>query len=212
MTSILKLLEIFQPVFLFDEFGSSDYRLVKNIFLLLLLIFIVYALVKVSSRNIKVVHSHWHSMLETRPFTPEEFYEALQKQIAEKEVEKLSISRISHSEAGFVISANRTYLRVKFREYMMDICAAPFAKEEFFVSWWLGDAGFTFRDFLISIPVIGRLFSRREKTFYELDTEIMFKETVARSVKDTIEQLTETKGMRLPDLSDWRGTALQFNK
>lgn len=210
MTSILKLLEIFQPVFLFDEFGSSDYRLIKNIFFLLLLFFFVYALIKVNSRSIKVVHSHWHSMLNTRPFTPEEFYEALQKEIDEQGIEGLTFSSITHSEKG-LLSANRAYLRVKFREYMMDICAAPFAKEEFFVSWWLGDAGFTLRDILISIPFIGRLFSRREKTFYELDTEIMFKETVARSVKDTIEQLTEIKGMRVPDLSDWRGTAIKFN-
>lgn len=212
MTSMQTLLDLLQPVFLFDEFGSSDYSLIKNILILLLIIFIVYALIKVNSRSIKVVHSHWHQLFETRTFTPEEFYEALQSRIAEKEIEKLVITRVLHSEGGMVLSANRTYLRVKFREFMMDICAAPFAREEFFVSWWLGDAGFTFRDFLISIPVIGRLFTKREKTFYELDTEIMFKETVAKTVKETIEQFSEIKGVRLPDLSGWKGTALQFNK
>lgn len=209
MTSTQTLLGFLQPVFLLSH---SDEELIKNILILLIVFFIIYGIIKANSRSIKVVHSHWHHMFETRSFTPEEFYEALQEDIAEKEVEKLLISRITHSEGGLVLSANRTYLRVKFREYIMDICAAPFAKEAFFVSWWLGDAGITFRDFLMCIPVIGRLFSRREKTFYEQDTAIMFKEMVASCVKDTIEQLTETKGVRLTDITDWKGTAIQFNK
>jgi hypothetical protein len=209
MISIQTLFGFVQSIFLFS---NSEEELIKNILILLFIVLVVYGIIKANSRSIKVVHSHWHHMFETRSFTPEEFYEALQKDIAEKEVEKLLISRITHSEGGLVLSANRTYLRVKFREYMMDICAAPFAKEAFFVSWWLGDAGISFRDFLISIPVIGRLFNRREKTFYEQDTAIMFKEMVARSVKDTIEQLTETKGIRLTDMDDWKGTAIQFNK
>lgn len=208
MTSMQTLLDKLQPIFLLSY---SDEELIKNILLLLLIVFVVLGFIKASSRSIKVVHSHWHHMFETRSFTPEEFYEALQSNIAEKEIEKLAISRITHSEGGLVLSANRIYLRVKFKDYMMDICAAPFAKEAFFVSWWLGDAGITFRDFLISIPVIGRLFSRREKTFYEQDTAIMFKEMVAICVKETIEQLTETKGMRLTDVLDWTGTAVAFN-
>jgi hypothetical protein len=208
MTSLQTLLDKLQPVFLLSY---SDEELIKNILIFLLLFFVVSGLIKASKQSIKVVHSHWHHMFDTRSFTPEEFYETLQKNIVENEIEKLSISRIMHSEGGLVLSANRVYLRVKFREYMMDICAAPFAKEAFFVSWWLGDAGITFRDFLICIPVIGRLFSRREKTFYEQDTAIMFKEMVAGSVKEIIEQLTEVKGMRMPDIADWKGTAVEFN-
>ena len=170
----------------------------------------VYALIKANRRSIKVVHAHWHHMFETRPFTPEEFYEALKAEINKKGIEKLSLYKTSYSEGGFLMSANRIYLRAQYRGNMMDICSAPFAKEAFFVSWWLGEAGLSFRDFLISIPVIGKLFTRREKTFYEHDTEIMFKETIARCVKDTIEQLTETKGQRRSDMLDWKGTDIQF--
>lgn len=207
MTSMQTLLEFFQPIFLLS---NSDVSAITNGALLLLLIFFVYGLIKASGRSIKVVHSHWHHRFETRPFEPVEFYDTLKKQIAENGIEGLSFSSITHSERG-LLSANRIYLRVTFRGYMMDICAAPFAKEGFFVSWWLGDAGFTFRDYLSSIPVIGRLFTRREKTFYELDTEIMFKETVAGCVKASIEGLTEAKGVRLSDITDWNGTAIKFN-
>lgn len=207
MTSMQTLLEFFQPVFLFSD---SDVSAVTNVAVVLLLIFLLYGLVKASSKSIKVVHSHWHHLFDTRPFEPMEFYDTLKKLIDANGIQGLSFSNITHSESG-LLSAKRTYLRVTYRGYIMDICAAPFAKEAFFVSWWLGDTGVTFRDYLSSIPVIGRLFTRREKTFYELDTEIMFKETVAHCVKSTVEGLTETKGVRLSNITDWNGTAIKFN-
>ena len=207
MISTQTLLDFLQPVFLID---MPDFSSILTVLGFLLFVLIVYGIIKASSRSIKVVHSHWHHMFDTRPFEPMEFYDILKKHIDENGIEGLSFSSVTHSERG-LLSAKRVYLRVTFREYMMDICAAPFAKEAFFVSWWLGDAGITLRDFLISIPVIGRLFSRREKTFYEHDTAIMFKETIARCVKDSIEGLTETKGIRLPDTMDWNGTAIKFN-
>lgn len=207
MTSTVHLLEFFHPVLLFSD---SDLSEIGKWILILFFILLIYGFIKVSTRSIKVVHSHWHHLFEDRPFEPGEFYDHLKQAIGEKGMEGVQFSDITHSEGGLV-SAKRLYLRVQFRQYMMDICAAPFAKEGFFVSWWLGDAGFTLRDILISIPVIGRLFSRREKTFYELDTEIMFKETVAGCVKGTIEGLTTTKGVRLPAIADWKGSELQFN-
>lgn len=206
MLSSFILFDFFKWTFLIDMPTESGF---KDFFVLLLFGLLIYALIKVSGRSIKVVHAHWHYMFDTHPFTPLEFYDSLKVAIGEKEINGASFVSINHSERG-LLSANREYLRVKFREYMMDLCAAPFAKESFFVSWWLGDAGITFRDYLTTIPVIGRLFNRREKTFYEQDTEIMFKETVARCVKDTIEQLTQSKGLRQPDLSGWKGSDIQF--
>lgn len=211
MISIHPLLEFFQPVFLFDIFDLFDDTDSIGVLVGIIVILIIYGLIKANARSMKVVHSHWHHMFDSRPFTPEEFYQALEQEIMEREIDKAGLSRITHSEGGIVISASRTYLRVRFREYKIDICAAPFAKEAFFVSWWLGGEGLTFCDVLISIPFIGRLFSRREKTFYELDTEIMFKEMIAGCVKQTIEGLTQTKGLRMPEGIDWNSTSMQYN-
>lgn len=206
MTTIFLQFDLVQWSLLLDLPFESGF---KTAIILTFLVVLAYTLIKVNSRSIKVVDSHWHYMFETIPFTPLEFYESVEKMVSAKEIEGLTYTNIKHSERG-LLSANRVYLRIKFREYMMDICAAPFAKESFFVSWWLGDAGVTLRDYLMAIPVIGRLFSRREKTFYEKDTEIMFKETVARCVKDTIEELTKEKGLRQFDLSGWKGSDIQF--
>lgn len=207
MICIQILFELFQQYLsLLDIFASSD---ITSTIIVIIIVFAVIALIQASSRSIKDVHSHWHHMFETIPFSPGEFYEMLERDISEKGIAGISFSKIKHSEGG-IISANRIYLRVKYKEYMMDICAAPFAKQEFFVSWWLGGDGFTLRDFLMNIPIIGGLFKRREKTFYEQDTEIMFKETVALCVKNTITSLVEVKGSRQIDIYDWKGSNLQF--
>ncbi len=203
MTTFQLIPEMFPMIFLLS-FGSEEF----SIFLALLVIgLIAYIVIKATNRSIRVVHAHWHHMFDTRPFAPKEFYEYLKNDIQEKGIEGISFRGIVHSERG-LLSANRAYLRILYREYMIDVCAAPFAKEAFFVSWWLGDAGITFRDFLICIPAIGRLFSRREKTFYEQDTEIMFKEIIAGCVRDAIEKLTEEKGKRLT-MADWRGSDIK---
>ncbi len=163
----------------------------------------IYVLIRFPLRSIKEVDSHWHQMFDTRPFSPSEFYQTLEKRIVEKGIEGLAFSTITHSEGG-LLSGNRQYLRVTFKEYMMDICAAPFAKEAFFVSWWLGCTGDKLRKLLATIPGIGRFFNRREKTFYEQDTETMFKEIIADCVKESIEQLINEKGQRQIAIRDWR--------
>jgi hypothetical protein len=198
--------ELFQTTFLLSMPDGDE---ITTALTLIVVGLIAYGAIKASKRSIRVVHSHWHHMFDSRPFLSKEFYEYLKNQISEKGIEGISFKGVTHSERG-ILSAQRVYLRINYREYMIDICAAPFAKDAFFVSWWLGDAGITFRDFLISIPVIGRLFNRREKTFYEQDTEIMFKEIVSGCVKDTIEKLTEEKGQRI-NIADWKGSDIKFN-
>ena len=195
---------VFQPhpllnIFLF-EMGSTA---IGEIIWLLFFAFIVYAVFAVLTRNIKNVHSHWHHMFESKPFAPLEFYETLKKRLDEKGIEGISYYSVTHSERG-LLSAKRVYLRIKFREYIIDVCAAPFAKEAFFVSWWLGDAGNIVRDLLMRIPTIGKLFEPGDKTFFEQDTEIMFKEMASMCIKDAIEQLTQEKGTRLTDSIDWK--------
>jgi hypothetical protein len=179
-----------------DEIGAAF-----GILTLLILIYMVIRIIR--NMNIKNVHSHWHHMFDTRPITPLEFYQSLKKAINDKGIDKVYFESITHTEYG-LFSANREYLRVTYREYKVDICAAPFGKEAFFVSWWLGDAGTPIRDILVTIPWIGKLFLPREKTFFEQDTEIMFKEITATCVKETIEQMTSEKGTRITDNIDWK--------
>lgn len=161
----------------------------------------IYSLIK-GAAMLSTVLSHWHHRFDVIPFSPKEFYEGVENAMKEKEMNKVAMCRFSYAQGG-LLSPNREYLRIQYKTYVYDLCAAPFAKG-FFVSWWLGETGNAIRDFFINLPVVGKLFTRRKKTFFELDTEIMFKEMVTACVKETIEQLTKTKGIRNLNEADWK--------
>jgi hypothetical protein len=177
----------------------------------LIVIFLIYPFISIGKKHIRNVHSHWHRLFTNPPFSPLEFYNSLETVLKSKGIPGVQFQSVTHYEGG-ILSAKRLYLRIKFRDYIIDLCAAPFTKEAFFISWWLGDTGFTFHDFLRRLPFIGLLFRKRGKTFYELDTEIMFKELISMGVQETIEHLAEGKGIRLPDGIDWKPFDNQFKQ
>lgn len=147
-----------------------------------------------------IIHSHWHRLFDT-PFQAMDFYQRVNQLLAEKGIKHVEVSNITYSQGG-LLSPNRQYLRIKYHDYVFDICAAPFGTQ-YFVSWWLGELGNPIRDFFINLPIIGKLFSRRKKTFYELDTEIMFKETVSYCVREIVDENRQSQGLRALADSEW---------
>jgi hypothetical protein len=74
---------------------------------------------------------HWISFLDSFNFPPQEFYEAIEKELQERHVPNLTISREEFSEGG-MLSDRRIYLRL-FRERLaLYTCAAPFGTGYFF--------------------------------------------------------------------------------
>ncbi len=172
-----------------------------TLIVILILGFILYVFIKGAFRK-KTILSHWHHRFETPPFSSQEFYQGVKELLVTKEMRHVASSSITYSEGG-ILSPNREYLRIQYEDFAFDLCAAPFGTG-YFVSWWLGKMGDPIRDFFINIPVIGKLFIKRDDTFFELDTVIMFKETVSDCVKETIEQLTQAKGLRKLADSEWK--------
>lgn len=171
---------------------------------LIVLLILVFLAILTKKKAITEILSHWHHRFETIQFSPEEFYTLLEKIMEQKEIRKLTIVPINYSQGGW-LSPKRKYLRVQYGQLVFDICAAPFAKE-FFISWWFGELSTPWEDFIKAFPIVGKYLKvkKREKTFYELDTDTMFKESVSICVKDTIEQLTQIKGMRKLSEADWK--------
>ncbi len=93
-----------------------------------------------------VVLSHWYTLVENLKASPAEFYQRVEKAIAERQVPLLERSRVEWHEGG-VLSAKREYLRLARQRLVFDICAAPFGTG-FFVSWRLGEIP-------LSISIIG---------------------------------------------------------
>src|SRR5689334_971129 len=125
------------------------------------------------------VIGQWGHYYMDSQFSSKEFYSLLQQFITGQQMPDVRISTIIHKQGG-LFSANREYLRVSRREDYFDICAAPFGKGFFFSSWhcspeWYGS---------------------RSRTFFQADTQAMFRDCVHQCVLMAIDKISETKGIK----------------
>ena len=77
------------------------------------------------------VLSHWYALIPGFSASTKEFYEAVEKELKDRKVPGLEISRIEFSEGG-LLSDKREYLRMTRERLVFDICAAPFGTAYFF--------------------------------------------------------------------------------
>ena len=147
------------------------------------------------------VHSHSYQHFEDLQLSANAFYGTLEETIAEYQYPKVRCRRRPLSEGG-LFSANREYLVVSRGPLNYYVCACPFGRS-FFVSWWLEERESAWA----SVPLFGYLFSgrKRGKTFYELDTELMFTESVQSVVRMLVGRVAATRGLRDPELAPESG-------
>jgi len=148
------------------------------------------------AKDVTVVLSHWHKLFEGFQDSPQRIYSLLDGAIVKRKIPNVKTSRIKYSETG-MFSAKREYLRVRRKEHIFDICAAPFGTG-FFVSWWLGETPGFWASLMLKIPIIGPLLvvAFRPITYYRLDTALMFQDSVHLAVLEIIEKVTFGKGVR----------------
>jgi hypothetical protein len=166
----------------------------SSVLIPLLVILLLIALVRGAIQNMQTVHSSWLQYIDGQPFTTQEFYTELENEIQEQAIPNISITRITYPQGG-MFSKSRIYLRVQCKEYVFDVCAAPFAKGSF-VSWRMGEIPNAANAFLMAIPWIGKFVRNREKTFFELDNEALFKERFSACVRKVFESMTTDQGKR----------------
>jgi len=149
------------------------------------------------ARKVSLVLSHWYHLFEGMQESPQRFYTLLEQSLERRQIPNINRSRIDYSEGG-IFSAKREYFRVRRKEHLFDICAAPFGANAFFVSWWLGEAPGFLWELVLKIPFLGQALLKmfRPYTYYRLDSALMFQELVRSAVLEVIDQLTEAKGLR----------------
>ncbi|MBI5771946.1 MAG: hypothetical protein HZA93_29505 [Verrucomicrobia bacterium] len=84
-----------------------------------------------SSTQPQEVLSHWYVVVEALHFSAQEFYAAIETELAAKKMPQLKISRVEYYEGG-LLSAKREYLRLARERLAFDVCAAPFGRDFFF--------------------------------------------------------------------------------
>jgi hypothetical protein len=111
----------------------------------------------VMGRRKILVQEHWYVPLLDFRISTQEFYAAIEEELAERKVPDLEISRVVFAEGG-ILSAQRQYLRLRRERLVFDICSAPFG-----TSWFFSLRGsviprrLTLWQFAITLAAIGSL-------------------------------------------------------
>ena len=146
------------------------------------------------------IQSRWHHTFDDMQFQTKEVYTAIEAAIQETGINKTDVDRVTYSESG-VLSSSRIYLQVRRGDQMFLICAAQIAKG-YFISWWFGETLSFFKDFIPRIPKYGPKLAEImfSKTFYQMDTDSMFKDIVKNCVLRVVDDISNAKGIRLTEL------------
>jgi len=77
------------------------------------------------------VQNHWIALAENFQCAPTEFYVAVEKELQDRKVPGLEMTRVDFAQGG-LLSDKRVYLRMLRERLVFDICAAPFGTSSFF--------------------------------------------------------------------------------
>jgi hypothetical protein len=77
------------------------------------------------------VLNHWIGFAEGFTLPPQEFYSALENELARRKIPGLETSRLEYPEGG-LLSDSRVYFRLIRERLAFDMCAAPFGTGFFF--------------------------------------------------------------------------------
>lgn len=155
-----------------------------NFLLIVFVVIVILLLVRPSE-----VIARWHHQFDDLQLSSQDCYRTIQECIEKRQVPDVRYSRMAFNEAS-ALGSKREYLRVDNVTYIFDICAAPYGTG-FFISWWLRES-----KSLGELLMIRFFPSFGQKTYFQLDTQTMFREAVHRSVLEAIKQMTTAKGER----------------
>lgn len=159
------------------------------------LIFVVLAILAiiVLGKTPVTIKNNWQTFVDGLQISTDDFYNLVKTGLKERQINHVDVAQESFLEKH-IFSARRMYLRVIQDEYVFYICSAPYGTGTFFSSW------LCIKDerFINKIPILSKLAGkdRNNKTFYQMDTESMFRSSVHTTVIEAVNSLTEARGKR----------------
>lgn len=155
---------------------------------IILCLALVLILIWVFTKTPVTTRNKWQHFFADYQLPAEDFY----RQVREK-LEALQLPGVKFAQEQFfekhLLSARRNYLTITRNEFVFFIGSAHFGTGSF-VSWWFTEE---VEGPLNRIPVISKWFLGRDrdrKTFYQMDSEAMFRDAVHSVFIDTLEDMT----------------------
>ncbi|GGG24749.1 hypothetical protein GCM10011344_26790 [Dokdonia pacifica] len=170
----------------------GDYILESNVFWMIVILAITFILIK---RTRKEYHSHWNTLLDECKLSSRDFYAELKSELARTSISGMNNYNVYLKE-GSIFSGRRLYLRVNWKNYRYDICAAPFGKGFFISSWLLNKTGiieYFISRFPLGLKIVKML---NPVTYYKIDTASMFQTYCHQAVLNVIDRMTKDTGVR----------------
>lgn len=158
---------------------------------------LVFLLVRLLlKKTLKNYHSKWFTSIADFSYSSQEFYKQLIGELQSHGIENISTKYVFLKE-GNAFSKKRTYLRVSWKDYDYDICAAPFGNG-FFVSWWLLYKTSFWQLLLLRTPLFGSWLVKTlfPITYYKIDTASMFMSYAQSSVLKIVDNITKSEGIK----------------
>ncbi|MBS1586024.1 MAG: hypothetical protein JSS82_10830 [Bacteroidetes bacterium] len=144
--------------------------------------------------------SNWQKYFDGYQFSAEAFYKQVEEEFKKQEIPGVTFKRETSFQSS-VVSECREYLRIKRNEFTFYVCAAIFGTGSY-ASWWLEEKGETT---FSQIPILSKLMGidRSHKSYYQLDTEGMYRALVQTVVTTVLEEMGTLKGTRnMPELTE----------
>lgn len=165
---------------------------------ILIIVFFTAIVFSIFLGVLKIVHSHWNTLLDNFKYSTKEFYKLFKEELKNTKINGVSFNSVFLHEGAILISAKRNYLRITWKEFQFDLCAAPFGRGMFF-SWWLLYKNGFLKLLLYRIPFIGRFLVRHlfPITYYKIDTATMFMRYVHLATLNTIDHVSNESGTRM---------------
>ena len=159
----------------------------------IIILVLIIVLVIVFGKTPFTVKKQWQHYFDNHQFSTVEFYKLVENGINERQMPAVDIEQETFHQTH-VFSDLRAYLKVTHGEYIFYICCAPFGTGTF-VSWWLclKDETWVNKIWLVS-KLMGK--DRNKKSFYQMDTEAMYKGMIHSVVQESIDKITNTQGVR----------------
>jgi hypothetical protein len=162
----------------------------------LFLFSIIFSFIIRLFRDFRDINGSQATLHEWSQISTQKFYARVESAINERQLNQIVLKRRFYKE-HLGISQKREYLAISYKKLLFLICAAPYGTG-YFISFWSGEKISFFKELLFSVPFIGPWLVNAlfKKTFFELDTEAMFRETVKGCLNDATNEMITNKGKR----------------
>lgn len=164
------------------------------IFYPLILLFIIVFIVTFIFIKKEVIN-HWNVFIPHFSYSSKSFYQQLTESLLSHGVDDISYTTKNIATAN-MIGQRRIYLRVTWKGYTYDVCAAPFG-DGYFFSYWGQREPHKLKFALSKIPWIGFWLSEMifPVTYYSIDNDTMFHTLFHECTLDLVNTITKEKNL-----------------